>query len=1541
MRESDLPEGASPLNWDVDFIIGAVKTRAGLSNVYTYQQNTITSYVQSVLIDQVFAGGVPRTLTFTSANTAGNTIIVYLADANNTLALWTISDSQNNVYTQVGSYVDDAPSLRRTAVFVAQNIAGGSNVVSASKNISGSNGTSVVVAEYTGTPTVSPITGFSGISSPNSSSISVSVTSTQKNQMLALFMYQSVQSIVTPPAGFTLHQSVNGGNSVGDGIAYWDSALANPLTSGVYTISNLSSSVEILWGVALTGGNSAPNPALNFNYIKSFESTDGDIETLALDSSGVMWHEDVNNNPGILSSIYTTIAPNTFAQSTTINSREYLALSNLSNGTDMPRQWSGVWMDRISQVGPGAAPTFTTASAGTSINSITQRSATTVSSPYEIIWFGGSEPNTGTTLALLIKDYEPFPSYLKAGDNVVLTGLPTINGYNPNNSVGTNPAYYTIVRMGDGSTVAGSPNRLLFWVTVPQTGYINISVNTPFTYVSTQATLNAASQVPNLQIGNQFTVTGGSVPSYDNTWLVNATPNASQLQITNTSLTGNIATYAYNVITGSTPVAGQLVTIVSTLNGNGIFNVTNASISSVSPGTFSLALPGTNTASAAENGTGIIYGNTFQFDAFAIFGNSTGGQIVTAGSVATGVRKACVSFLTRNGAVTQASPVVSFNVVIGASTVAASNIPIGPSNTVARIINFTGANGGNFFNIPVPVSVISNGVTTIESSTWINDNTTTSAVFSFSDATLLAAAAVDIQGNNLFAQKELGSCVGLIPYASRLFAIGEQNKVTNLLNCSFDGGIGTIPVSVGSTGTPVSYPLGWTVVPFSTIAAPAYIQSTFHNSSSSLTTAATYNSSNTAGNFLVATVHMYNNGGGPGTVTVTDNNGNVWSQAGAYQYGTFGNESIWYAPNCNAGPNTVTVTATTNGGNNYPSMTILEYSNMATVSLVDGQSHNTGGGTATSSGNVTTSQYDLLVGLETNVTAFTTYITGPGWTLRENGSGVVVDQIGPTGTYNFTGTESSGVTWGAFLVAFKSNIVPSVIVSGSVTTSPLFGNSYYIKNSTTLTQPVIGMITQPAFQDEYKVPILLPATNYSVRVTASCPSGISGSGVLVVDLYRPSANTILGSFPVTLGSMTANMATYTGALLTTTLNFPFTIVPSDLVLRVYGQNLPIGGDVQIDRIEVFPTEQPVLSTQLTASYANNLEAFDVVTGVIDMAVQNQQPITNAFTLFDNLYALKSNSLFETQDNGTTEPLNWDVKETSNKVGCSGINAMDYGEEWAVWAHRSGVYVFFGGEPKKISQEIQPVWDLINWSAGQTIWVKNDILNRRLLVGVPLKTPNTWLPFAPVNNSPVTPNVILMMSYREINSVQDLVVENPIHVTYANRIVAKDISRKWSIWQIASPNSNFIKRQDGNAPIFLGNGQANGKIYQFLDTNLSDDGVAINGLYTTFGLVKQDFAQGLNLGQHRKSYTYMSMTITGAGNLLISCLPDSLKTPYQDDLPVIALTDPASDNVELPLNEEATRLFVQYSTNAIGSWFNLQEVTTTLGISPWSPIRGSS
>ena len=52
----------------------------------------------------------------------------------------------------------------------------------------------------------------------------------------------------------------------------------------------------------------------------------------------------------------------------------------------------------------------------------------------------------------------------------------------------------------------------------------------------------------------------------------------------------------------------------------------------------------------------------------------------------------------------------------------------------------------------------------------------------------------------------------------------------------------------------------------------------------------------------------------------------------------------------------------------------------------------------------------------------------------------------------------------------------------------------------------------------------------------------------------------------------------------------------------------------------------------------------------------------------------------------------------------------------VIAHRTGLYLFSGGEPVKISQEIQPTWNQINWQYAQTMWVTVDTKERRIYVG---------------------------------------------------------------------------------------------------------------------------------------------------------------------------------------------------------------------------------
>jgi len=664
-----------------------------------------------------------------------------------------------------------------------------------------------------------------------------------------------------------------------------------------------------------------------------------------------------------------------------------------------------------------------------------------------------------------------------------------------------------------------------------------------------------------------------------------------------------------------------------------------------------------------------------------------------------------------------------------------SNLLTGPSNVIARVVHFTAADGGNFYNIPqkVPITNTVTGQQTFESSTWVLDNTSTTAQFTFSDVTLLAADQIDITGNNLFECIELGAPTMLIPYAQRIFAIGEQNKVDNFINWSFDGGVVT-----SGAGTA---PAGWTV---------------------------------------------------------------------------------------------------------------------------DGM----------------------------------------------NGGGV------------------------------------------SMVNSPIFGSSLQISNTTGSTQATYGMIEQNAYEDEFLVAIINASTTYSVRITAECPTGAS-AGNLVVDLFSAKlGNVILGSFQLPLASLTNIMAIYTGTLLTTML----APVPTDLLLRVYTTGIHTGVTVQIDRIEVFPTERPNLNQQIIGSYQGNFEAFDRVTGIILCNVQNQQPVYSAFTLFDSLYIVKFHSFLSTTDNKSTEPDNWPpTRIISNAVGTTsiygvttGIDEPNSGEEWAIIGGISGLFIFNGGAPVKLSEEIQSLWNLINWRYGYLLWVKNDIVNRRILVGCPMRTldangnQNPWIPAAALSTgaNPTFNNCILELNYKQLNTEGLLAEKIGVRTSYSAKLIASEITRKWSVWTIQAPCAAFLQRNDTTAPLFLGNSQQNGKIYELIDGFLQDDGTAIYQSYTTYGFVQGETGQGMGMGVTRYNFDYMTMILDGNGIVTITVYPNTLDTPFSHTL-LPDLTLPASSNgdVELPVNECGSRLFFNFTCNAIGSDFDLRRLVVAMHQDPWAPVRG--
>lgn len=1306
---TSIPEGASPRTYDMDFLVGQVKTRAGLRSAYIASNASIGPN----------GGGVASSSTW---------------------------NNPSNVLAGDGSFSNFAPV---------------------------SDPNSITVTEF----------AFSIPSTDTLTGIAVTVTG-YGNSLTQIKGQLTLNGIPIGTARGAPLPMANGPVRLGSSTDLWNAVIAasdiNSLSFGVIlSAANDGFPLATAFIDYVTVTAYLNTGQQNFNYIGTFTQQDGTVKNISVDAGGNLYVEDVTNNPGVQTLVRTDITPNPMTVSSEGTDVDYLTFSDGFTGSDMPLQYTKDWIDRITQVGPGAAPVFTpqqSTSNTFAIASITQFPANSdITDPGHLSCVLQSQGPNSTAPGNVVTIYYS-PSYYggaphpEAEDQTLVkmfnSGLP-VYVYVSGSTVTAANGNFLVTSVGNALPPGLDHFRYYFTFQVSTSAYQKIVEDTG-QYQQSVATLTTTVSVPGLQVGNNITIAGASVASWDATWPISNSLNSADMVITNTSVTASIATYNYSVSTGTPPAAGELVTVTGTTNANGALNVTNATIVSASggaSGTFTVSVPVVTAASVPEDGAATTAGTIFQFDpglplltttTNPIYGNSTGGTLTfvsaTAQLISPGTRRGTVYFETRNGYFTCPAPPTIFTCPENTNGVYVSLIPVGPPNVIARWISITdagqnGTPGGNFFTLPTPVDYVVNNVTYTATSFRIPDNTSTTATLTFTDDVLLNALAIDVYGYNLFNQIEIGDCGWVASYDSRNFYGLCQNKVQNFVNLSFDGGY--LPVQQSGQ----LFPLGW----------------------------------------------------------------------------------------------------------------------------------------------------------------------------------------------------SSPDQYGTLVVSTK------------------FGNSYYIQNTTSESLSVAGEISQTAYQDWENVPILNQNTLYSVRVTARIPSGIQ-TGNLVLTL---TANSITyGTYTLPFSSMTTDSAIYTGALLTT----KFISVPSDLTLNVYATEMGAGADIEIDRIEVYPTAIPVLTTTVYGSYAGLPEQVDSVTGKVGVSSENTQPVNGAVVMYDTLYLLKGDlggsSMYSLQASANLEPAQWDEPEVAQKSGAIGIYAFDFGEQWIVEANRNGVYLFDGGQPGKITQEIYQIWESINWPYGYRIWVHNDVRNRRLFIGIPLATPNFWLPNAPVNANPTSPNVILMCNYQGLDSGQMLKSEPQMHTTMFGTLNSIDMRRKWSLWQIPSPymatvlakqtTVEWIPATPPHLPVetivagpederlYICNGKGNSFIYELDDTKDTDVGVIIDSLYTTAGLVENTKrAQTPMSGPGRLRFGYMTARIESGGTVNMTLYPNLLLGPGNSTANYYAWTmpggftpgDPALQDVEASLNATGYRTFFEFREND-GYRFNLSNVTLMAKKDVWNVWRGS-
>src|SRR5437660_8166415 len=252
-------------------------------------------------------------------------------------------------------------------------------------------------------------------------------------------------------------------------------------------------------------GPLAGNPTIN--YVKTYETLNATLRTILLDSNGVLYKE---TTPGTLASIATGLAPNAYANSTTLFGREYLAISDGKTGNDLPRQFDDTNFDRVSQGGPGAGPTVVDENVIVAItaspNGATQPAAVTIA----------AGPSGATENGFLVTITTTAAHGLSAGQSVTIAGV-GVAGYNGTFPVVSAPTTTQFTYIAGASGLAASGGGTAASTTA------TIQTNTAHGFVA----------------GQLVTTSGIGVSSYNGTFPITTVPDATHF--TFTAVTGGLA----------------------------------------------------------------------------------------------------------------------------------------------------------------------------------------------------------------------------------------------------------------------------------------------------------------------------------------------------------------------------------------------------------------------------------------------------------------------------------------------------------------------------------------------------------------------------------------------------------------------------------------------------------------------------------------------------------------------------------------------------------------------------------------------------------------------------------------------------------------------------------------------------------------------------------------------------------------------------------------------------------------------------------------
>ncbi|MGH9535483.1 MAG: hypothetical protein ACRD2E_11565 [Terriglobales bacterium] len=1206
----------------------------------------------------------------------------------------------------------------------------------------------------------------------------------------------------------------------------------------------------------------------------------GSLLSFVLDASGNLFYEDAAS-PGAFSILAGAGARNAallnfpFLTVLAANTRAYLFGSSLVSGAAEPCQWDGAILERVSRCGPGAAPTTLTPATGTSFGATAWQLGASLS-VVGAVWgtSAAATPVSGNNLYLLFGSTGNTTQF-NVGDYVYLAGMPALGGGTAVNgtyqiaSTGTfsGQEYIQVVLREAGAVVVSS----LSSVTVQRTRAA-LALNPAgesTTGAFTSGGLVVLNSFPGVVLNNQFTI---SVPVLAN------------LGVTQTSLTTDVVSISASLIHGtpfwwiaSTPyVLGQQVAIAAGSPVTGPANVWVA-IKQGTSGATPPSWPSSPSAGTTIADGGVTWAFVPNLRMLATIQNTANGSgAFNQDQVAIGGTTGITGGVTIQFALTQADI---------ASASESGSMTVG---------------GGSTFEI--------------EPALWTLGHPDQSPIF--------GSATGNVTGTGQANQQALPpsqpppgpqQVVALAAIPSSVSPIVRGRVVdSNPIARAFSVGAGPILDPPAIPGTMLPSALG-DVAPGNRWAVCMFLTKSGH-----ITPASPPAQFSPVGGYVqFAGLPI----GPPDTIAriiaFTQANAAV---GGPYFYvpqDTLITSMNIAVPNISGPDSNTASTATSTPNQPQVQPLAVPAANISGTIIWDNTSASTplltlSDTVLVASANVSADGQNYLRTRELGACVAATQYSARNFYFGERMQ--IYGLVNPTFDGGYVGSAASvPAGWEAENLANAAYaVVQSLLLPDACFAATITNDGSAPLNPTGTLLSAVECIAQTACLNEFNAPIVLPNTGYGVRVIGAG----ANTPALVVELYSANAGT---SWPIT-ANLAAVPNEYTGAL----GNPMWETVPADLQLRVYATNLPAAGSLTIERIELYDVKQPVWASRVIASYANDPEGIDAVSGAIDVSQWTSEPVRACFRWMSNLVIATDSFTFMATDNGTSEPSGWTLTVASDQIGCLGPRAWCLGNEFVIIADRNGVYTFDGGNHVKMSAEIQSLYNTRYVASQATVWLANDLGAQRLYVGIPLVLPNTWLPFSAADPTPALPNTILICDYYGLMSGSELaggVAVSPSMFT--GSLLYRDGRRKWCPWTITSAAGELIRRSDGSMQFWLpGDDSVNVNALG----GASDNGVPIPQRYCSYAFNDKLIRDGLQWGDLHKLYAYLTGNIEGAGSFVVTAYPDTLASSWPVNMPGYRLASPAQDDINLPLNMRANRMFFEFATDlGAGSQFRLNSL----------------